>query len=120
MGNIGVDWWLALQISTKCSVIGFKEQYYNYLHHDGQISKNFKNRIIADRLIQKRFLKENPYLISIKTKWKAKFWSYVREGVYSRKAGLKQKAIISYIKAILVNPLYLGSYKAIVSIIIGI
>jgi glycosyltransferase involved in cell wall biosynthesis len=118
MNNIGVDWWLILKLSTKCKIVGYKEPYYNYSLHHGQISKNFKNRIESDRIIQRRFLEEHPNLISRDIKRIAKFWSFIREGFYQRESGHRWSACLSYFKACLVNPFSLVGYKGLISTIV--
>lgn len=116
--NLGVDWWLVLEISTKCNIVGIDKPLYNYLFHGNQISNNTTRRIKADRIIQEKFLQTYPGVISKQSLKQARFWRHIREGYYHRQSGLRIQACISYIKSCIVDPFAIISYKGLVSTLV--
>ena len=112
--NLGCDWWFALEMSTKCNVVAIERPLYNYNFHSHQMSNDPQRRIIADRIVQEKFLHQYPGQISKKTQKQAKYWSLIREGYYQRSANYKWQACFSYLKACVVNPLSSLPYKGLV------
>jgi glycosyltransferase involved in cell wall biosynthesis len=116
--NLGADWWILLKLSVNWRIIGFENKYYNYNHHPESLSSNLCMRIPADRMIQNKFIKEYPGLLSEKVIEEAMFWRSIREGLYYRVLGRKALACLSYLKSILYKPFSTIPYKSIAYTII--
>lgn len=113
LNNLGVDWWILLDLSTKYKIVGINKHYYNYNCHGDSISKNVLKRIEADKIIQQRFLQEHPNLLSSKAINEAQYWSWFREGLYRRKSGEKWLACLAFLKASKMKPFDFLAYKSL-------
>lgn len=113
LNNMGVDWWVLLELSTQYKIVGFDSPYYTACIHNTQISTNYLKRIQADRIIQQTFLEKYPNLISKRTIREAMGWRYHCEGLQLRESGHKIKAILAYFRSITINPLRGITYKAL-------
>jgi len=114
LNNLGVDWWILLDLSTRFEIIGCEEPYYHYNFHDGpQMSNNLIRRIEADRIIQDKFMRKYPKVLSKKVIKEAMYWRYIRESYYMRVLRERKKSILCTLYAIMYNPMILQPYKAL-------
>jgi glycosyltransferase involved in cell wall biosynthesis len=120
LNNMGVDWWILLEMSVKWEIVGIDKPLYNYLYHDGQISSKFHNRVMADTFIQWKFRTLYGCLLGDDVKKEALYWSAIRTGYYLRADGEKINACKAYADAVRIHPFSSLPYKGLFATIFPI
>lgn len=113
--NMGVDWWILLELSIKCKFRGFKERNCNRQIHASQISHNDNSkRIITDAVIRDRFYQDHPGAILPSTLRQAKINSLIQKAEVQRADKQCWQAIVKYLKAICLSPIQIKPYKGVI------
>ncbi len=120
LNNMGVDWWILLEMSVKWEMVGIDKPLYNYSYHDGQISSKYHNRVMADTFIQWKFRSLYGVLLGDVVKEEAFYWSSIRTGYYLRADGEKINACKAYVDAVKIHPFSTLPYKGVFATIFPI
>lgn len=120
LNNMGVDWWILLEMSVNHEFVGIDKPLYNYSYHSNQISSKYHNRVLADVFIQWKFRNQYGVLLSDDVKKEAAYWSAIRTGYYLREEGEKINACKAYKDAVIIHPFSLLPYKGILSTFVSL
>lgn len=115
LNNMGVDWWILLEMSVNHEFVGVNKPLYNYSYHSNQISSKYHNRVLADTFIQWKFRNKYGCLLNDSTMQEAAYWSAIRTGYYLREEGEKINACRAYADAVIIQPFSILPYKGILS-----
>lgn len=114
---MGIDWDLWLRVAVHWEFLFVREPLYLYRVWPGQMSRNWRGRYEHAFRIMKKFIKDNPDLLSRRVIRRAYADSHVEHGICcALLGGAKHEAALNYLSAILTDPGFLRAWQELVKL----